>query len=162
MAALAPLLVAWVAVGAVLSVIDIREHRLPNRIVMPMYAVVAFGLGLAGFLGGQWHVVRSLESSGLWLAVIGMVWLVSSGRAMGFGDVKLAPLLGATLGWLNWDAAILGLMTCWLLGGVWSLVLLVTGRVRLGSSIAFGPFMFLGLGCGLLLGSGFGMAASGL
>lgn len=142
----------WAVVGTVLVAIDIREHRLPNRVVLPMYPIVLLGLCLAGFLSGHWPWVPSLAGALLWLAVIGAVWLVTSGRAMGFGDVKLAPLLGATLGWINWDAAVLGLMVCWLLGGVWALLMLSTRRVALGSSIAFGPFMLLGLGSGLLLG----------
>ena len=146
------LALVWAVVGSLLITIDIREHRLPNRIVFPMYPIVLLGLCLAGLLSGHWPAVSSLAGALLWLTVIGAVWLVSSGRAMGFGDVKLAPLLGATLGWINWDAAVLGLMVCWLLGGVWALLMLATRRVGMRSSIAFGPFMLLGLGSGLLLG----------
>ena len=151
MASLAPLLVIWLLVGSLLAVIDIREHRLPDRIVLPMYGVVLGGLLLAGLLSGHWPIVRILACAAIWLGAIGAVWLVSAGRAMGFGDVKLAPLLGATLGAVSWDAAVLGLMSCWLVGGAWAIGLLVAGRARVGTAIAFGPFMILGMWVGLLL-----------
>lgn len=162
MPALAPLCLVWLVVGGVLSVIDIREHRLPDRIVLPMYPVLALLLVLAGFLSGQWPLVRAVAGAGLWLAAIGAVWLLTSGRAMGFGDVKLAPLLGATLAWLSWDAAFVGLMSCWLLGGAWALLLLATRRIDRKAAIAFGPFMFLGLGAGFLLGAGSEVAVPGM
>ena len=83
------------------------RNRLPDRIVLPMYPVLAAVLGLLGILSGQWPVGRALGGAALWLVAIGSVWLVSAGRAMGFGDVKLAPLLGMTLAWIRWDAALL-------------------------------------------------------
>ncbi len=159
MPALIPLCLLWIIVGTCLSAIDIRQHRLPNRIVLPMYPVLVLALGLTGMLSGNWPLVRTLMCATMWLAVIGLVWLVSGGKAMGFGDVKLAPLLGATLGWVSWDAAILGLMSCWLIAGLWALALLVSRRVSLGSAIAFGPFMFLGLAIGIALGGGLATGA---
>ncbi|MDP2012916.1 MAG: A24 family peptidase [Actinomycetota bacterium] len=162
MLALAPLCVVWLCAGAALSVIDIREHRLPDRIVLPMYPVLAGVLALTGLLTGQWPLLRSLGGAGLWLAAIGSVWLMTSGRAMGFGDVKLAPLLGASLGWVSFDAALLGLMSCWILGGMWALTLLATHRVSKRDAIAFGPFMFLGLLAGIALGTSSGASALGL
>ncbi len=160
--ALAPLCALWLCAGAALSVIDIREHRLPDRIVLPMYPVLAGVLALTGFLTGQWPVLRSLGGAGLWLVAIGSIWLLTSGRAMGFGDVKLAPLLGASLAWLSWDAAVLGLMSCWILGGMWALALLATRRVSRRDAIAFGPFMLLGLLAGIALGAGSGASALGM
>ena len=144
----------WMLVGGVLSLIDIRQHRLPDRIVLPMYPVLAAVLGLLGILSGQWPVGRALGGAALWLVAIGSVWLVSAGRAMGFGDVKLAPLLGMTLAWIRWDAALLGLMICWILGGLWALALLAGRRATGKDTIAFGPFMLLGTLAGVLLASG--------
>ena len=141
----------WLVVGSVLSVIDIREHRLPDRIVLPMYPVLASVLVLSGVLTHRWPLCSSAIGAGVWLAVIGLVWLISGGRAMGFGDVKLAPLLGASLGWISVDAAFTGLTSCWIIGGLWALLLLVTGHVRRSDAIAFGPFMLLGLGLGIAL-----------
>jgi len=52
---------------------------------------------------------------------------------------------------VSWDAAVLGLLSCWLMGGCWALLLLLSGRARMGTAIAFGPFMILGMWTGLLL-----------
>jgi leader peptidase (prepilin peptidase)/N-methyltransferase len=81
---------------------------------------------------------------------------------MGFGDVKLAPLLGASLAWFSWDAALLGLMSCWILGGLWALALLSTRRASRRDAIAFGPFMFLGLLAGIALYAGSGTSTLGV
>ncbi len=81
---------------------------------------------------------------------------------MGFGDVKLAPLLGASLGWVGWDAALNGLICCWLLGGLCALALLAARRVTRSDAIAFGPFMILGTLAGLVLGAGTWAAAAGM
>ncbi len=154
MPALLPLCLLWVGIGAVLSAIDIRQHRLPDRIVLPMYPVLAVLLLTTGLITGRWPLLSCVGGAGLWLAAIGSVWLATSGRAMGLGDVKLAPLLGASLGWVSWDAALTGLVCCWLLGGLCALALLALGRVRRTDAIAFGPFMILGTLAGIALGVG--------
>jgi leader peptidase (prepilin peptidase)/N-methyltransferase len=72
---------------------------------------------------------------------------------MGFGDVKLAGVLGLYLGWLGWGALVVGAFGAFLLGGVFSLVLLAAGRVGRKSGIPFGPWMLAGAAVGTLFGS---------
>ena len=52
-----------------------------------------------------------------------------SPRSMGFGDVKLAFVLGLSLGWLGWGEVLLGLFLGFLYGAVIGIVLIAT-RVR--------------------------------
>ena len=85
--------------GAV--IIDIDHHRLPDAIVLPLYPVSVVGLVFAGLVSGTWPLGEAAIGVGAWLVVIGGIWLLTGGRAMGFGDVKLAPVLGATLGWVG-------------------------------------------------------------
>jgi leader peptidase (prepilin peptidase)/N-methyltransferase len=59
--------------------------------------------------------------------------------------VRLAPVLGALLGWLGLAHLVVGLAAGFVIGGVGPLVLLVAGRVGLKSSIAYGPAMCLGV-----------------
>lgn len=146
---LIPLLSIWLVVGVILTVIDLREHRLPNALTLPMLVVTPIGLVIADALD---HTSSSLGNgwSGagigalLWLGALGVIWLISRGAAMGFGDVKLSPSLGATLGWLNVETALVGLMLSFIVGGVVSAGLLITKRVHRRSAIPFGPFLFLG------------------
>ena len=63
---------------------------------------------------------------------------------MGGGDVRLAPVIGALLGWLSLAHLTVGLMAGFLIGGLGALALLVLGRAGLKTSIAYGPAMCLG------------------
>ena len=156
--ALLPWLLVLGSAGLALWFIDVEHHRLPDAIVLPLYPVGAVGLVLAGFASGEWPVSAVLIGVGAWLAVIGGIWLLTGGRAMGFGDVKLAPVLAATLGWVGVSSALVGLLAAFVLGGGVGLVLMLTGRARRGSHMAFGPFLLLGALVGLLWGEALGSA----
>jgi len=149
---LLPLLLALSSFTIILTLIDIEHHRLPNAIVIWMYPTAVAGLAYAGVVGGQAQVSQSLLMAIVWLITVGGVWLVTSGRGMGFGDVKLAPALGLVLGWVGWSAGFVGLFGTWILGGCAGLVLMVMGKARRGTALAFGPFLFAGLWIGLFFG----------
>ena len=61
---------------------------------------------------------------------------------MGMGDVKLALPLGAILGW---PQVAVWLLLSFLIGGIFAILLLVTGKARFGKRIAFGPFLLVGM-----------------
>jgi leader peptidase (prepilin peptidase) / N-methyltransferase len=155
---LLPLLLALGSAGVALWFIDLDHHRLPDVIVLPLYPVTVIGLALAGLVTGEWPLADSLVGLAAWLLLIGGLWLFSGGRAMGFGDVKLAPVLGATLGWVGISSALVGLLAAFVLGGVLGVVLLVSGRARRGTHMPFGPFLLLGALIGLLAGEAIGAA----
>lgn len=152
LSSLLPWLLVLASACIALFVIDVRHHRLPDAIVFPLYPLLVLGLVLAGLLSGQWEVVGAAVGAVIWLAVLGGLWLISGGKGMGFGDVKLAPILGATLGWLAWQASLVGLMTAFVLGGVVGVVLILTGQARRGTRIPFGPYLIVGTGVGLVFG----------
>lgn len=151
---LLPLLAVWLVVGTVLTIVDVREHRLPNGLTLPMLAVTPVGLALADLINSTFvdsasaTVWNGWSGAGIgalaWLAALGAIWIASRGRGMGLGDVKLSPSLGATLGWLSVETALLGLVVSFMLGGVVSVALLVTRRVERRTAIPFGPFLLLG------------------
>jgi leader peptidase (prepilin peptidase)/N-methyltransferase len=66
------------------------------------------------------------------------------GGGLGYGDVKLAGLLGLLLGWLGWGSVILSVVAAFVIGGVIALILLLSGRASRSTHIAFGPSMILG------------------
>ncbi|KQO01815.1 peptidase A24 [Arthrobacter sp. Leaf234] len=137
-------LTAFMVVGVRLSVIDRRTHRLPNGIVLPSYPAAALLLSAAGGSAGEWHRVLGMLGGAavLWLAFGALHLLYRQG--LGFGDVKLAGLLGLYLGFAGWAAVWWGPFLALLLGGAWSLVLVVTRRATLRSTVAFGPFLVAG------------------
>ena len=63
---------------------------------------------------------------------------------MGFGDVKLAGVLGMYLGWLGWGAVVVGGFLGFLLGGVVGGGLMLARKAGRKSAIPFGPFMVAG------------------
>ena len=67
---------------------------------------------------------------------------------MGFGDVKLAGLIGLVLGYLSWPALLLGCFAGFLLGGVAGLALIRRGR---DTVIPYGPFLIAGALLGILV-----------
>ena len=140
------------AVAVVLALIDIDTHRLPNVIVLPSYLIGGSMLVAASWSTGDWAaMVRSCVAAGLLFAIyFGLIVVYPAG--MGFGDVKLAGLLGMYLGWLGWGAFIVGSFSAFLLGGAFALVLVVFGRASRKSGIPFGPWMLLGAGVGAAFG----------
>ncbi len=150
------------AVGLALALIDLDTHRLPNVIVLPSYPVLAVLLTLASWGTGDWPALLRAVIGGtaLWAGYFALC--VAYPRGMGFGDVKLAGLLGGALAWLGWGAFAVGAFGAFLLGGVFSVVLLVTGRARRGTGIPFGPWMLLGAAVGVAVGEPLWAAYLGL
>lgn len=144
---------AWLAVASVvLTVIDVRTHRLPNRWVLPGYPIVA-GLLLVACLGGApWG---SLMRAAIGGAVLFLFYLAlrAAGGGMGGGDVKLAGVLGAALGWAGWSALAVGAFAGFLFGGVYGAALLAARQAHRRTAVAFGPWMLLGAWTGILFGA---------
>jgi len=140
------------AIGVALALIDLDTHRLPNAIVLPSYPVLAALLLLASWGARDWPALLRAAIGGvaLWVAYFAMALAYPSG--MGFGDVKLAGLLGAALAWLGWGAFAVGSFGAFLLGGVFSIGLVVAGRAGRKTGIPFGPWMILGAAVGIAVG----------
>ncbi|WP_413250361.1 prepilin peptidase [Sinomonas flava] len=142
---------AWMS--ARLAVIDIRSHLLPNRIVLPSYWAALPLAGAAALGTGAFDVGAALRVLGggavLWLVYFVLRVVYPAG--MGFGDVKLAGVLGLYLGFLSWSHLFWGTAAAFLLGGLFGLALIVTRRGTAKSAIPFGPFMLAGTALALLL-----------
>src|SRR3954452_17944690 len=72
---------------------------------------------------------------------------------MGFGDVKLAGVLGLFLAWLGWPALIVGTFAPFLLGGAFAVLLLLRGAGR-RTAVPFGPWLLGGAWIATLAGGG--------
>lgn len=139
-----PMFVALAILGVLLGAIDLACKRLPHLLVVPaIWASAALFLVVAA-VTGQWG---DLLRAGLGAAILGLVYLLLyllPGQGLGFGDVKLAVLLGGYLGWLGWGEVLLGALLPWLVNGPVVLALLLAGRVNRKSSLPFGPAMLVG------------------
>nr|WP_063745288.1 A24 family peptidase [Parafrankia sp. EUN1f] len=144
-------------VGVVLAAVDLRVHRLPDRIVLPSYAVLAALLVVPTVgEGTPDRLLRALLAGfAAWLAY-GVLYLLP-GSGLGRGDVKTAGLLGLALGWLGWPAVALWLVAATMTAGITALTLLILRRVSRRDPIAYGPFLLIGA-LVAVLGTGWGPA----
>ena len=129
-------------VTAPLVVIDVRERRLPNRITLPAIAVVFASLSAAATWSSDW--LR------FWIAVVWgaggfVVGLLLNLRGMlGMGDVKLLAALLPLLGWLGAETPLYGLLAAFTAAALVLLVRFGSGRLRLDSTLAMGPYLLGG------------------
>jgi leader peptidase (prepilin peptidase)/N-methyltransferase len=142
------------AVGLVaLSIIDLRLYLLPNRLIFPLSGISIVLLGLASLAEGDVEpFLRALVCGAAAFAAFTLLHVVSP-RAMGFGDVKLAFVLGLDLGWLGAGETILGLVLGFLYAAVIGVGLLVTGLRGRKDHVPFGPFMAAGALTAVYVGS---------
>ncbi|RKR89326.1 leader peptidase (prepilin peptidase)/N-methyltransferase [Micromonospora pisi] len=147
-----PAVLALAVVGLPLALIDLACLRLPDPLLALAAVAVLLGLGGATIvLGTSEPLLRALLAA--LASAAGYVLLaLLPGSRLGFGDVKLAALLGLPLGWFGWPVLLLGLFLPHLINGVVGLALLATGRVGRGSTWAFGPALLAGALFALLLG----------
>lgn len=139
-------------ISAWLIVIDVRTHRLPNRIVLPtLAALTALAVIDALFTGECDPLIRALLGT---LALGGFYALLRliSRSGMGGGDVKLAAVIGLVLGWHSWEALMIGAASAFVLGSLHALILMLLRRADGSTRIAFGPWMIAGAVFGILIG----------
>lgn len=140
--AVACLYLLWLAV--VLSVVDVRTHILPNRYVLPAYPVAGVLLVTAALAAGAPQYLAGAAGGAVAMAgLYFLLWAVHP-SGLGLGDVKLAGVLGLFLGFLSWQHVALGAAAGFVIGGMWALALVVSGRGTAKSAIPFGPSMMAG------------------
>jgi leader peptidase (prepilin peptidase) / N-methyltransferase len=127
-----------------LACIDFEQMLLPKRIVYPVLLSVSALLLLASAETGHWHdLAIGAICAVAWLVVFfGMNAL--SPRVLGFGDVRLAPLLGLALGWLGIRYVLLGFFAANLIGAVVGISLILAKRMTRQQQIPYGVFLAMG------------------
>lgn len=132
----------WFAYFSVLlTVTDLDTKLIPNRILLPATVGGLVLLGIGSLAAGSLDaLLRGLVSGVGYFVVMLILGLLARG-ALGFGDVKLAFLLGVFTGYLGWGQVVLAGLGSFILGGLVALVLVVTRRASRKDAIPFGPFM---------------------
>lgn len=140
---LEPELFLWLAISScliVLFVYDFKHSIIPNAVVYTGIVIALVGkfilslLGIDSWLAFSQAILAASLAGSFFLSLV----LMSRGRWMGVGDVKLAILIGLTL---SWPLAVVALWLSFILGAIASLFLLSIGLKKLKSTIPFGPFM---------------------
>lgn len=163
-----PLVFLWMMYASILlaiAVYDIRHYLIPDSFMVPLLVLGFIGAAYqhflwrtqpllfpstgmtfigpeASFLGRQSGSIGVFLGGGVAAALfIGSVWLLSRGRAMGFGDVKLALFMGFALGWP--DVAV-ALLVAFVGGTLFAIPLLLLRKKAMKSMLPLAPFLAWG------------------
>lgn len=135
-----------------LSWIDVQHLLLPRKLVYVLTLLVGALLLVAAVASGEWHhLLVGLACAAGWFLVFFSMNLVSP-RLLGFGDVRLAPLLGLSLGWLGIGYVLLGFFAANLVGAVVGLVLIATKRISRQDRVPYGVFLAAGTAVAVFAG----------
>ena len=136
-----------------LSGIDLDHHIIPSRIVYPAGGASLVLLAVASGADHNWHRYQDAVIGGLMALAALFLIHVAVPRGMGFGDVRLAALIGLNLGWLGLAHVAVALFAGFLLGAVVGVALMAAGVASRKSRVPFGPFLAAGAVIGVLWGT---------
>lgn len=136
----------WILISGLVSAswIDLLTHRLPRQV---SYSVLGAGLPfliMAAVLDDEperivWVFLGLLMAT----AIMAILYLIGRG-ALGAGDVRLAPTLGAFLGWYGPRAVFYGVFLGFVVATIVSILLLAARRLERTDEIPMGPFLMVG------------------
>jgi leader peptidase (prepilin peptidase)/N-methyltransferase len=131
----------WVAAcGVALALIDLAVQRLPDVLTLPACGGTLILLTAAVLAGEPGSLGRAAAAAAALTAVF---LLMALAGAMGLGDVKFAPAIGALLGWSSWTVLAWGAAAGFVVGAVVEVARMVAGRAR-RTHVSFGPYMVIG------------------
>lgn len=139
-----PAYLFFAAIGIALTVIDLDVMRLPNAIVYPTYVVLTALLTFASLIEGSTEPLARAAIGATALFAFYFVLVIINPVGMGFGDVKLAGVIGAVLGYLSYPALVIGAFAAFVIGGLIGAALILLRHASRKTAIPFGPSMVAG------------------
>ena len=125
----------------VAAIIDTRYMIIPDRLNFTGVIIAIFISFWRGFTG----IKRGIAGAFLGLLVLIVMYvmgkMIFKREGVGFGDVKLAFVIGFFLGpfW-----CLMALILAIMIGGIWGIIQLASGGKKIGMQVPFGPFLALG------------------
>ncbi len=118
---------------------DVQYQIIPDSMLV-IITIAAAGLWVSN--PNAYEIPARLGSAIVACLLFYGLWRGSAGRALGFGDVKFVFVEGLLLGF---PGIVFGLYAAFISGALVGILLLVTGKKRMKSKIAFGPFLLFGM-----------------
>ena len=143
-----PAVLAFIFGGVLLAVIDWKVQRLPTRIVYLTFAGVGAGLGFASLVEWDWvPLATAVAGAVLFANAFFLIWFVTSKFSgmmiLGFGDIRLAAVLGLLLGWYGLEYVLYGAIAGHLLAVAVAVATCIYKR-KLLLRYSFGPPLIAG------------------
>jgi leader peptidase (prepilin peptidase)/N-methyltransferase len=135
-----------------LSCIDLELLVLPKKIIYPSLILVALLLVMASAATHDWDRLLTGAIYGAGWFVVFFLMNFASPRVLGFGDVRLAPLLGLALGWLGWRYVVLGFFSANVIGAVIGISLIAMKRMKHDQPVPYGVFLAAGAALAVFAG----------
>lgn len=129
------------AVSGPLIITDIREHRLPNKLVLPAIPVAFVSWLVLAITLNEWGKFFIALLCGVGIFTLGLV--ANRFGSLGMGDAKLAFALLLVVGWFSWPLALLVPVVAVLFAMVSIAYLVFVRKVGMPQSIAFGPHLII-------------------
>lgn len=136
------LLIYWLILfsgSLAIAVYDLKYMLIPDEVLLPLIGISFLRL----FFSHQWQILPVSILSGAFLFLIS--WgaeKILNRESMGFGDVKLALLMGMVLGW---PTIVVAFLVAFLTGAGVGVILILSGSKKFKDKIAFGPFLLFGM-----------------
>jgi leader peptidase (prepilin peptidase)/N-methyltransferase len=123
----------------VIFVADLKYQIIPDSMIVLGFAATILNWFMRSM--PLWDILQYAITGLACFVVFYLIWIVTRGRGLGFGDVKFAPLMGLLLGF---PGAVIALYVAFLTGALAGVILMVGRKKTWKSKIAFGPFLVLG------------------
>ena len=138
----------WIFIAAltIIFVVDLRDMVVFDSVTLPMIAI-AFLFNLAAGADPLNLFLAALAGAGFFL----FQYVVSAGRWIGGGDIRIGGMMGMMLGF---PGVILALFGSYVIGALFALGLLAAGKARWSGQMAFGTFLSVGTVLALFFGQG--------
>lgn len=132
------------AVTMALILTDLDHKRIPNRILYPGTVVGTVLLAVGSSIDGRFSDFgRAMVGGLIYFGGLFLLALIARG-GFGFGDVKLAFLLGLFLTFRGWEHLLVGVFLAFFIGGLVAILLLVTRKKGRKDAVPFGPSLVVG------------------
>lgn len=136
-----------------LAACDAEQFLLPRRLIYPTLGLTAACLLAAAAVTGQWHRLGVTAACGVgaFAVFFALHWVRPAW--LGFGDVRLAGLLGTGLGWLGPWYLVFALLAGSVVGLLVGIALMAAGRATRHTRLPFGVFLTAGAIAAILVGA---------
>lgn len=145
----------WLVAGVLLAILfayDLKWSILPDNVVFPLIGIAATiaSLRLINSIDVMLELINLSVAVALLSGLYLLLWQVSRGAWIGFGDVKLGLGLALLLG--RWELAFITLLLANMIGCIIVLPGLLMGKLTRSTHIPFGPLLIAGFAAAALLG----------